>query len=144
MAIYSGHTTLEKRALNPKRNKPELLLTTRALMCHSSSSMRAGWMGGQVTHDALSEMRLTVGLYSLLTPHRSFSWPSHVEIGIDLLGIWVSPHWVLCLENKRSDGGKARWKPLKVIPDTANIVNKSSTAPQVVREMADISASLKI
>ena len=49
-------------------------------------------MGGQVTHDVLFEMRLIVGLYSLLTPHRSFSWPSHVEIRIDLLGIWVSPH----------------------------------------------------
>lgn len=101
-------------------------------------------MGGQVTHDVLFEMRLIVGLYSLLTPHRSFSWPSHVEIRIDLLGIWVSPHWVLCLENKRSDSGKARWKPLKVIHDTANIVNKSSTAPQGVGEMAKISASLKI
>lgn len=41
MGIYSGHITLEKSAMNPKRNKPELLLT-RALMCYSSSSMRAG------------------------------------------------------------------------------------------------------
>lgn len=75
MAIYSGHITLEKRALNPKRNKPELLSTTRALVCHSSSSVRAGWMGGQVTHDTLSEKRLIVGLYSLLTPHGHFPGP---------------------------------------------------------------------